>query len=175
MKVSGRLLLSLGLMLTFLVLIIIALGYNPLARLLPLVVAIPIFILSVVQFLLDLREALGEGRAKTAKGAKEPSATEQFPEGQSKEKGKRKLTPQEARRGELLAVGWIFGFFALIILVGFQIAIALFVFLFTRLYGREGWQTCIGLAAVCWIIVYVVFVVMLKSNLYPGVVFEALS
>jgi hypothetical protein len=38
-----------------------------------------------------------------------------------------------------VASGWILGFFAAIMLLGFPIAVPLFVFSYLRLQGREGW------------------------------------
>jgi len=48
--------------------------------------------------------------------------------------------PRElALRRTALAIGWILGFFALIVLAGFLIGVPLFVFLYLRIQGKEGW------------------------------------
>ena len=40
-------------------------------------------------------------------------------------------------RGTVLAVGWILGFFATIVMLSFPIAVPLFVFLYLKIQGRE--------------------------------------
>lgn len=173
--INGRLLLSLGLMLVFCLLIIVSLGYNPLARMVPMVVAVPVFALTVVQFFLDFREALRKGRAAVPKRGEGGEAAENGEGGQVKgDTAKKKPTFQELRRREAVAAAWVLVFFALIILFGFQIAIALFVLSFTRIYGRESWPTSLGLAAICWALVYLIFVQLLKNTLYPGLIFQSL-
>ena len=47
----------------------------------------------------------------------------------------------------LVASGWILAFFAAIVLLGFPIAVPLFVFLYLRLQGREGWVVTIAMTA----------------------------
>jgi hypothetical protein len=58
-----------------------------------------------------------------------------------------------ALRRTALAVGWILAFFAAILLLGFPIAVPVFVFLYLRLQGGEGWVFC----AVCTLLVWAVF------------------
>jgi len=167
-KVHGRLFFSLGFTLLFALLVIIGMGYNPLARLVPLVVGIPALIMSAIQFLLDLRDAFrGESTMRKTAAVKEATKTEK--------PKKEELSPQEIRRRELMAVGWILALFALIMFFGFHIAIAAFVLLFMRLYGRESWRLSLGVAALCWAFVYIVFIIILGSNLYQGLILETLQ
>jgi hypothetical protein len=56
-----------------------------------------------------------------------------------------------------IAVAWMLGFFAAIVLLGFPIAVPLFVFLYLRLQGGEGWVLCIVMTLVVWGIFYGLF------------------
>lgn len=57
----------------------------------------------------------------------------------------------------LVAVGWIVGFFAAIVLAGFPIAVPLFVFLYLRIQGREGWVFCSVFTVAVWVFFYGLF------------------
>ncbi len=56
-----------------------------------------------------------------------------------------------------IAVAWMLGFFAAIMLLGFPIAVPLFVFLYLRLQGREGWVLSVVMTAVVWALFYGLF------------------
>lgn len=155
-KINGRLLFSLGLVLLLAFLIYVSMGYNQLARLVPLVVLVPGFIAALIQFGLEVRAAFAP--------KKEGSAEESSDEATSA-----KLPPQEKFRRELVGIGWLLGFFALIALLGQVIAIPLFVLVFTRFFGRESWRLSISFAVLCWAFVYGVFVWGLRNELYPGI------
>lgn len=49
-----------------------------------------------------------------------------------------------------VAVAWMLGFFAAIALLGFPIAVPLFLFLYLKLQGGEGWLLSIVITAVAW-------------------------
>ncbi len=157
-RITGNLILSLGMMLLFALLVVIGMRYNALARLLPMVVAVPGLILTAIQFIRELRSSL---KAETAASLEE--------------KKKETLSPQEVQRREKEAVGWLLAFFVLIYLFGFSIAILVFVLLFTKVFGRESWKLSIGMAVVLWAFVVVVFEQAMKSALYPGVILEWLQ
>ena len=60
----------------------------------------------------------------------------------------------------------IFSFFLLVLLVGFPIAVPLFVFLYTKIYGKEKWWLSAGVAAGAWAGFYILFVLI--SNMHFG-------
>ena len=53
---------------------------------------------------------------------------------------------------------WILGFFLLIVLVGFPLAIPIFFILNLKLSGKEGWGICLLLTAAVWGAFYVIFI-----------------
>jgi len=62
-----------------------------------------------------------------------------------------------ANRRAALAAAWMIGFFAAIALVGFPVAVPLFVLLYLRLQGRESWLFSIVFSAAVWGFFHAVF------------------
>ena len=54
-------------------------------------------------------------------------------------------------------MAWTLGFFAAIVLLGFQIAVPLLVFLYLKIAGRESWRLSLVFTAVVWAIFYGLF------------------
>ena len=77
-------------------------------------------------------------------------------------------------KGELhryiLGFGWMAALAAGIYLVGFLIAVPLFVIAYLKLNSRR-WLISIGMAAAMAIFIYGIFVVVLRVDLYPGLIF----
>ena len=71
-------------------------------------------------------------------------------------------------RRTLVAAGWILAFFAAIVLLGFPIAIPLFVFLYLKLQGREGWAVSIVMTAAVWGVFYGLFDALLHLPFPAG-------
>jgi hypothetical protein len=67
------------------------------------------------------------------------------------------LPPKTMLQRTLVSVGWIAGFFAAIVLVGFLIAVPLFVFLYLKVQGREGWVFSSVFTLVVWVFFYGLF------------------
>jgi len=63
---------------------------------------------------------------------------------------------------------WILGFFFLIVLIGFPLAIPVFFFLFLRLKGGKGWAISIVIAVLAWGCFYGLFVYLLHIRFWDG-------
>lgn len=61
------------------------------------------------------------------------------------------VDPAVARRRTLAMFAWTLGFFALILLVGFPLGVPLFVFLYLKAAGKEGWLLTILLTLLSWL------------------------
>lgn len=61
------------------------------------------------------------------------------------------VAPPVVRRRTLAIFSWTVGFFALILFFGFPIAVPLFVFLYLKLVGKEGWALTLSLTLVSWL------------------------
>lgn len=141
MKLSGKAWMSLAIMLASVGIVISALGWPFKTALFPMVVGIPLFILSTIQFLKSAFFAKGHSK----------EATVDFKLSEMEDKA------LEKRRTVNISL-WIFGFFFLVLLIGFPIAVPLFVFLYMKLQGKEKWRTAIIYTFVAWASFYGLFV-----------------
>lgn len=108
------------------------------AALFPLAIGIPLFCLAVIEI------------AWTVWGKTAP--TEEGP----------------AARGAVLPWIWMVGFFAIIVLLGFPIGVAVFMLAYLRFQAREGWLFSIILTAAVWGAFYGLFDAMLHLPFPAG-------
>jgi len=78
---------------------------------------------------------------------------------------------KDTLRRTLVAAGWIFAFFAAIVLLGFPISVPLFVFLYLKLQGREGWGISIAITLGTWAVFYGLFDLLLHLPFPAGWLF----
>ena len=117
------------------------------AALFPLAIGIPLFVLAAAEASWLL---LGPREAKTQAMDFQLSANA-------------KSLPRTA-----LAIAWMLGCFAAIVLLGFPIAVPLFVLLYLKLQGGEGWLLSIGMTLAVWGIFYGLFDLLLHLPFPAG-------
>ncbi len=117
------------------------------AKLLPLVLSIAIAIFAIARLFVELREKVAE-------------------ESSGKET---KLVPTKAKPITATSA-WFIGFFLMIYLVGFPLAIFLFVTAYFKLHHR-GWIKSIALGLGMGVFIYVGFDFLLGVDLYEGVLY----
>lgn len=71
-------------------------------------------------------------------------------------------------------IAWLGAFCALVLLIGFQLAIPLYMVLFLRWYGGASWPRCALAAFSVWVLVFVTLDLLLKRSLFEGVLFGAI-
>ena len=108
------------------------------AALFPLVIGIPLFVLSAAEALWVLLGTTQRGEVQDFQIAHH-------------------LPEPEILRRSAIAAAWIVAFFAAILLLGFSIAVPLFVFLYLRLQSGEGWIFCAVFTAAAWGFFYGLF------------------
>jgi putative tricarboxylic transport membrane protein len=128
---------------------IAALDWPLKAKLFPMVIGIPLFCLAAAEVAWILL-------SKT-------------PEEKTAEDG---VPPEVARRRSLLAAGWILGLLASVVLLGFPVAVPLFVLLYLKLQGREGWGISIAITLGMWGLFYGLFDRLLHLPFPPGWLFS---
>ncbi len=225
---NSHVLFSFALAVVFLILIITDLDYNYQARMVPMIVAVPSFILAAAQFLIDVRATSQRNETVQAKivtekqvvlpsiaatdaPIKPPSAPAAVSESvlavaatelansptvtrtatgkvipnlepnliaaeavkQERDSERSKIAAE--RRSEFIAIGWLLGLAALIALFGFYAGVPVFAFLLLKFHGRESWKFSVLYAVVLWGLMYLLFAVLMKSLLYPGMVFDRLG
>jgi hypothetical protein len=129
-------------------------------KLFPMAIGIPVFLLALAELVMTVRERQADSAASAPAGGGTvaPATEEPLPLG--------KL---------LLGFSFAIGFFLLILLFSFPIAIPLFVFLYMKVYGKEKWATTLAATAVAWAAFYGLFVVVLHTLFAKGLVQVALK
>jgi len=121
------------------------------AALFPLSVGIPLIILAATQLLLDLF-----GKAETAGG---PAVDLEFTAD---------VSPDVARRRVINIFLWIAGFILMVFLLGFPVAVPLFMLCYLGLQSGAGWWQSIGLTAAAWGFFYGVFQRLVRLQFEDG-------
>ena len=127
MRISGAVVFSAGLAAIAAYAVMTALRWPAKAALFPLVMGIPLLVLALVQMVIDARAA------KVGEDA--PPHT----------------------RAAVNVMGWMALFIALVFLLGFPLAVPLFIFGYLTLAGRESWLLSIALAFAAWGVFYLLF------------------
>lgn len=71
-------------------------------------------------------------------------------------------------------IAWLGAFCVLVLFIGFQLAIPLYMVLFLRRYGGASWPRCALAAFSVWALVFVTLDLLLKRSLFEGVLFGAI-
>ncbi|MFC1979925.1 tripartite tricarboxylate transporter TctB family protein [Chloroflexota bacterium] len=156
MKLKGKSYFLIAIMAAMLFVIIYSLGMEYIeSKLLPLIIGSIVLILAAMAL---VRDMWGKGKPSSA-AIVEESLPEETGVGISR---------------YLLGGAWVLGFFLAIYLLGFIIAIPLFVLLYTKLNGTS-WIATIVLTVLTTGITYVLFEIVLQVDLYPGLLIPAIS
>jgi hypothetical protein len=146
--------MSIGLMLLSGYAVLAATAWPWKAALFPLAIGVPLFCLATTELLWTLF-----GAPETSGEAMEVELS----------------TQEGAGRRILLAAGWMLGFFAAIVLLGFPIAVPLFLLLYLKLQGGEGWVLSIVITAVVWALFYGLFDASLHLPFPSGLLLDWLG
>ena len=127
MRVSGAAIFSAALAAVAAYAVIAALRWPSKAAFFPLVMGIPLLLLALVQMLIDWRGVSAPGEA-----------------------------PPDARAA-VGVLAWMAGFIALVFLLGFPLAVPVFILGYLIIAGREPWLLSIALALIAWGAFYLLF------------------
>jgi hypothetical protein len=127
MRISGAAAFSTGLALVAAYAVLTAARWPPKAALFPLAMGIPLLVLALAQGVMDWLAASPPEEA-----------------------------PQETRAA-ISILAWMAGFIALVFLVGFPLAVPLFIVGYLLLQAREPWFLSVALALIAWGAFYLLF------------------
>ena len=147
MRRTAALAMSIGIMVLSAYAVFAATAWPWKAALFPLAIGVPLFCLATTELLWTLFGA---------------------PEAQSETMEVALSTHGGAGRRVLVATAWILGFFAAIVLLGFPIAVPLFLLLYLKLQGGEGWVLSIVITAAVWALFYGLFDALLHLPFPSG-------
>jgi hypothetical protein len=85
------------------------------------------------------------------------------------------VDPAIARRRTLEIAAWTLGFFGLILVVGFPLAVPLFVFLYLKVVGKERWLLALTLTVLSWLFMEGLFNRLLHIPFPEGWIFSLLG
>lgn len=158
---------TLFLLLIFLIFVILAIGYNPTARVVPLIVGIPGVILCAIllssYYIPAVDKRINTLKQKTFFEVEVGDEKKQQKNLQKSEEEFKKTSLKE-----LNMVAWIIGFLIGIYILGFIVAIPLFTFLFLKFREKESLRMSILVSAGSWAAIYTMFSLLLKAQLYSG-------
>jgi hypothetical protein len=157
MKIKGRAIMSLSVAIVAVIVVLMSLKWPLKTALFPVMIGIPVALMAVTEFILSLR-----GQKKAEKGGVDFKLSED-------------VDPQVAMRRTVVTFAWIVGFFVLIILVGFPIAVLLFLFLNLKWQAKESWPLTVILTAATSVFFYGLFIRLLDIPFYEGVILRALG
>ena len=138
MRVSGAALFSAVLATAAAYAVLTALRWPAKAALFPLVMGIPLVVLALAQMVIDLRDPQGS-------------------EG-----------PPKGAAAALAVLAWMVGFILLVLLLGFPLAVPIFIFSYLVVAGREHWLLSLGLAGAAWGAFYLLFQKLLHFPFESG-------
>ena len=159
MKQVGNISMGFAMMVITAWMVITALDWPFRAALFPVVIGVVVFLMASTDVLISFL------------GGKEGSSEQSSIDFQLTKDVDREV----ATRRTLLTIFWIFLFFFLILLVGFQLSIPIFFILFLKIKGKEGWRISIALAALAWICFYGLFVWVLDTIFMEGWIQQGLK
>ena len=160
MKVRPQAIFSFVFLIFFIVFVYQAHEWRLQARLYPWAIGIPMIILAIIQFILDLK---GVERKQKDEA---PVMDYQFSQ---------TVEPKLARRRAITMFCWFFGFFLAIWLLGFSITIPLMVFSYLKIQSNEKWTISIILTVLAWLFFYFLFVKLLTLPFPDGLIFTWLG
>lgn len=148
---------------------VVAFGFTPRARVVPLIVALPLMILSVMQLLTELFPEIYE-KIKADKIRKE-SEVESGSRFELNDRIKVSGEPENESNYKLSAAASVGFMLILMWLLGFIAGGIIYIIFYYRLFSRESWATSIVTALLVGAISYGLFGYILKANLWAGILF----
>ena len=163
---KGSFFVTLVLLVFLLIFLGLALSYGPKEKLIPLGVLVPCIVLAIILLL----------------GEKYPNLIKLFDLKASMLAQTHFKKPPDAENAtnpigwdnKILSICiWSSGFFLLVFLCGFLIAIPIYLLLFLKLYGNIKWIKAATVALITWGAVYIFFEILLGEELFRGILFRA--
>lgn len=157
------LLLVLGMTALVATMVVEATTFTRSPRLLPLIVGIPTLALLLIQVVRDVRRMVSGDRTGG-------TASEQEADRYSGNDPADGADDSAALANASPVVGtlWVLLLVLIVWLLGFLVAIPIFIVLFMRYFGRETWRLSILFAIGTFVVTYLFFVVVIEVQLIPG-------
>jgi len=125
------------------------------ARLYPYAIGIPMLFCAIIQFILDL------------KGVKAKESSDGTPM-DFQFAVQTDVSPEQVKQRTITMFTWLFGFFLMIWLLGYVIAIPVMVFSYLKFHSNESWLLSTTLTVIAFVFFYSLFVKLLTLPFPEG-------
>jgi len=155
---------DLSLMAVMVLMLVMNFAYRPGARQVPMLTGIcTLGLLSAITVQL-LRKTV---RKDKSGNAIEPQEEEKLPGLEAPSENDYAASPGKKRK-EVMVIIWLLLLTAASYLIGFLLAIPLYMFLFLFFFAKESWKTSLGMSIGIFVVIYVVFVKVLNVEVFKG-------
>ena len=120
----------------------------------PKIIAVPILFLALIEFALSVWSSESERDGHAVDFQLDDT-----------------VEPALARKRTIGIIAWTFGFLLLILLVGFPLAVPIFVFAYLKIAGGESWTLTIVLTVISWVFMEGLFNRFLHIPFSEGLIF----
>jgi hypothetical protein len=151
MKLSGKHFMSFGVMVCTAYLVITALKWPFKTALFPVTIGIPVFLMAAAVFLMDLFGKEKNDRSEVLDFKLSESVNGEL----------------ELKRTINIFL-WIFGWFPVILLIGFPLSVPVYFIALFRFRGKESWKLTIILTILAWAFFYGIFIKLLNTPFMDG-------
>ena len=167
MKISGKGSILFGGMLLVYALVIVftSLGYPADDRLIPVLIGIATIATGILVIINEVKPTL--------LSSFDIGLVEFAEAGKTEENGCHESRGTEAGKRLIAISSWLIGFFVLIFLVGFIISVGVFILVFLKIYGKFSWIISTAETMLMLGFTYAIFELLLKAELFPGILFGA--
>ncbi|MFC1872270.1 tripartite tricarboxylate transporter TctB family protein [Chloroflexota bacterium] len=143
-----------------------AFDYGDRARLVPILVGIPTLLLGMLVLISEKYPRLISGF--------DISVEDFTPKDEEIETRFKQEVVQHSTKGVLTIYSWMWGFFILVFLVGFLIAVPVSTFLYIKLRERTGWLKALVISIGIGGLIYLGFEILIGTILFEGILFGAI-
>jgi hypothetical protein len=162
LKLRPAALFSLIVLIFFCVFVYEAKDWRMQARLYPYAIGIPMLICAIIQVILDL------------KGVKAKESTDGTPM-DFQFSTQKEMDPAVVKRRTITMFSWMLGFFLMIWLLGYVIAIPVMVFSYLKFQSNESWVLSTTLTVIAFAFFYTLFVKLLTLPFPEGLLITRLG
>ncbi|MFB0505599.1 MAG: tripartite tricarboxylate transporter TctB family protein [Thermodesulfobacteriota bacterium] len=144
---------------------VLTFGYRPGSRLVPQVIGFCTLALMIILCMMVISPKFASWYQRVE--GKSPLM------GMSKEliESGRKVDQTGIKKREISVAGWLLFLTAVTYILGFLVAIPLFLFLFLKLWAKEGWGLSLCMSGVVLGAVFFIFAYILQIPLHEGIIF----
>jgi hypothetical protein len=146
--------------------LVLTFGYRPGTRLLPQILGICTLALMIFLCMMLISPKFASWYQKVEGKSPLMGMTKELIE------SGRKVDQTDIRKKEISVAGWLLFLTAATYILGFLIGIPLFLFLFLKLWAKEGWVLSLCMSGIVLGVVFFVFVYILQLPLHEGIVFQ---